>query len=85
MNLTLKANIASPDDTPLELYRILLSQMQCEEKLIKQFEKINDEINSILDLRKNELENPFLKFHIFDALRNKAARTKRLQQVRLCA
>lgn len=77
-----KANIASPDDTPLELYRILLSQMQYEEKLIKQFEKINDEINTILDLRKNELESPLLKFCIFDSLRNKAARKKRLQLVR---
>ncbi|KAM7359690.1 coiled-coil domain-containing protein lost boys [Cochliomyia hominivorax] len=75
-----KANIANPDRTPLELYRMLLTQLRDEEKLIKQFEKIMEEINGISDKRKNELEYPCLKFCIFDSLRNKNARIKRLQQ-----
>ncbi|KNC24606.1 hypothetical protein FF38_09662 [Lucilia cuprina] len=76
-----QANVADPDLTCLELYRILLNQMQYEEKLKKQFEKFLEETNAILDQRKIELENSCLEFHIFDSLRNKGARTKRLQQL----
>ncbi|XP_065356734.1 coiled-coil domain-containing protein lobo [Calliphora vicina] len=75
-----KANFSECDPTTLELYRIFLAQLQYEDKLIKQFEKILEETNGILDQRKNELEKSCLKFRIFDCLRNKAARIKRLQQ-----
>ena len=64
----------------MELYRLLLDQLQYEERIRKQFERIMEEINNLRDLRKQEMASPVLKFKIFDPLRNGAARALRLQQ-----
>uniref|UniRef100_A0A1B0BB45 Dynein regulatory complex subunit 7 n=1 Tax=Glossina palpalis gambiensis TaxID=67801 RepID=A0A1B0BB45_9MUSC len=53
-----KANAADPDPTQLEVYRLMLAQLDYEEKIIKQFEKIVEENNQILDQRRFEHENP---------------------------
>ncbi|KAL9897654.1 coiled-coil domain-containing protein lost boys [Glossina fuscipes fuscipes] len=75
-----KANAADPDPTQLEVYRLMLAQLNYEEKIIKQFEKIVEENNQILDQRRFEHENPVLTFCIFDGLRNAAARNSRLEK-----
>ncbi|EDW83971.2 uncharacterized protein Dwil_GK13397 [Drosophila willistoni] len=75
-----KANPLDPHRTNLELYRLLLDQLQQEDRVCKQFEKIHEDINNILDLRKTEKSEPKLKFRIFDPLRNGAARAIRMKQ-----
>uniref|UniRef100_A0A1A9VPS6 Dynein regulatory complex subunit 7 n=1 Tax=Glossina austeni TaxID=7395 RepID=A0A1A9VPS6_GLOAU len=75
-----KANAADTDPTQLEVYRLMLAQLDYEEKIIKQFEKIVEENNQILDQRRFEHENPVLTFCIFDGLRNAAARNSRLEK-----
>jgi len=58
-----------------------LEQLQAEDQIRKQFEKIQDDITNIFDLRRWEKLEPKLKFSIFDPLRNGAARAIRMQQV----
>lgn len=60
---------------------MLREQLAYEDHLRKNFEKINEDINNIFDLRKNEKSDPKLKFSIFDPLRNGAARAIRMKQV----
>ncbi|XP_037947146.1 coiled-coil domain-containing protein lobo [Teleopsis dalmanni] len=75
-----KANPEDPDAPPLDLYLLLLEQLKQEEKLIKLFEKVWDDMNATLDLRLSEVMNPKLKFSIFDPLRNGAARAIHIKQ-----
>uniref|UniRef100_A0A6P4EL67 Dynein regulatory complex subunit 7 n=1 Tax=Drosophila rhopaloa TaxID=1041015 RepID=A0A6P4EL67_DRORH len=75
-----KANPLDPTRTNLELYRLLRDQLQYEDQLRKNFEKIFEDINNIFDLRKSEKAEPKLKFSIFDPLRNGAARAIRMRQ-----
>ncbi|XP_037717570.1 coiled-coil domain-containing protein lobo [Drosophila subpulchrella] len=75
-----KANPLDPTRTNLELYRLLRDQLQYEDQLRKNFEKIFEDINNIFDLRKFEKAEPKLKFSIFDPLRNGAARAIRMRQ-----
>ncbi|KAH8363363.1 hypothetical protein KR084_009071 [Drosophila pseudotakahashii] len=75
-----KANPLDPTRTNLELYRLLCAQLQYEDQLRKNFEKIFEDINNIFDLRKFEKAEPKLKFSIFDPLRNGAARAIRMRQ-----
>ncbi|XP_017052755.1 coiled-coil domain-containing protein lobo isoform X2 [Drosophila ficusphila] len=75
-----KANPLDPIRTNLELYRLLRDQLQYEDQLRKNFEKIFEDINNIFDLRKSEKAEPKLKFSIFDPLRNGAARAIRMRQ-----
>uniref|UniRef100_A0A1A9WTN8 Dynein regulatory complex subunit 7 n=1 Tax=Glossina brevipalpis TaxID=37001 RepID=A0A1A9WTN8_9MUSC len=53
-----KANTADPDPTQLEVYRLMLAQLECEEKIMKQYARIVEENNEILDQRRLEQENP---------------------------
>ncbi|EDW33849.1 GL21935, partial [Drosophila persimilis] len=76
----LKANPLDPTRTNLELYRLLREQLQSEDQIRKQFEKMQEDILSIFDLRKFEKAEPKLKFRIFDPLRNGAARAIRMMQ-----
>ncbi|EDX14363.1 GD18229 [Drosophila simulans] len=76
----LKANPLDPTRTNLELYRLLCEQLQYEDHLRKNFEKIFEDINNVFDLRKSEKAEPKLKFSIFDPLRNGAARAIRMRQ-----
>ncbi|XP_041564943.1 coiled-coil domain-containing protein lobo isoform X1 [Drosophila elegans] len=75
-----KANPLDPTRTNLELYRLLRAQLQYEDQLRKNFEKIFEDINNIFDLRRSEKAEPKLKFSIFDPLRNGAARAIRMRQ-----
>ncbi|XP_034488171.1 coiled-coil domain-containing protein lobo [Drosophila innubila] len=75
-----RANPLDPIRTNLELYKLLLEQLQAEDQIIKQFEKIQDDISNIFDLRRWEKMEPKLKFSLFDPLRNGAARAIRMQQ-----
>ncbi|XP_017079987.2 coiled-coil domain-containing protein lobo [Drosophila eugracilis] len=75
-----KANPLDPTRTNLELYRLLCEQLQYEDQLRKNFEKIFEDINNIFDLRRSEKAEPKLKFSIFDPLRNGAARAIRMRQ-----
>ncbi|XP_017103642.3 coiled-coil domain-containing protein lobo [Drosophila bipectinata] len=75
-----KANPLDPTRTNLELYKLLRDQLAYEDQLRKNFEKINEDINNIFDLRKTEKADPKLKFSIFDPLRNGAARAIRMKQ-----
>jgi len=59
----------------------LCEQLQYEDHLRKNFEKIFEDINNVFDLRKSEKAEPKLKFSIFDPLRNGAARAIRMRQV----
>ncbi|XP_053969983.1 coiled-coil domain-containing protein lobo-like [Anastrepha ludens] len=75
-----KANVSDPDPTTLELYKLLLKELQHEDKIKKQFEKLVEEINGIFDLRRQEIKNPILKFNMFDPLHNGAAKALRMKQ-----
>ncbi|KAH8406514.1 hypothetical protein KR215_003942 [Drosophila sulfurigaster] len=74
-----RANPLDPVRTNLELYKILLEQLQAEDQIRKQFEKVQDDVNNIFDLRRWEKQEPKLKFSLFDPLRNGAAREIRMQ------
>ncbi|KAH8417308.1 hypothetical protein KR222_008691 [Zaprionus bogoriensis] len=75
-----RANPLDPTRTNLELYRLLLEQLKSEDQIRKQFERIQDDISNIFDLRRVEKSEPQLKFSLFDPLRNGAARLIRMQQ-----
>lgn len=76
-----QANPLDPVRTNLQLYRVLLEQLKSEELVKKQFERVQDDINALFDLRRFEKLEPRLKFSLFDPLRNGAARAIRMQQV----
>lgn len=80
-NTLTQANPLDPIRTNLELYKLLLDQLQSEDRIKKQFEKVQEDISNIFDLRKSEKSEPKLKFSLFDPLRNGAARALRMQQV----
>ncbi|ALC47937.1 lobo [Drosophila busckii] len=75
-----RANPLDPMRTNLELYRLLIEQLKAEDRIKKQFEKLQDDIAAIFDQRRFEKAEPKLKFSIFDPLRNEAARAIRMQQ-----
>ncbi|EDV93877.1 GH19573 [Drosophila grimshawi] len=75
-----RANPLDPIRSNLELYKLLLEQLQSEDRIRKQFEKMQDDINNIFDQRKVEKMEPKLKFNLFDPLRNGTARALRMQQ-----
>lgn len=76
-----QANPLDPVRTNLQLYRVLLEQLKSEELVKKQFERVQDDISALFDLRRFEKLEPRLKFSLFDPLRNGAARAIRMQQV----
>lgn len=70
-----------PYPTSLELYQLLLKQLEYDDSIRKQFGRILEENDRVLDERKYERDNPVLTFRVFDNLRNSAARTKALEEV----
>lgn len=67
--------------TGLELYMMLQSQLQDEDKSVDAFHARNSEVEEILRNRSQQTLDPILKFSIFDPLRNESARKLRLQRV----
>lgn len=67
--------------TDLELYYLLQELLKEEEKSVDSFHTRDAEVKEILEVRKQQVENPLLKFSIFDPLRNESARKMRLQRV----
>lgn len=55
--------------------------MKDEEKAVDCFHGRDAEIREVLEIRKQQIEKPLLKFSIFDPLRNETARKMRLQRV----
>lgn len=74
------SNPWAPQMTDLELYYLLQSLLKDEEKSADAFHIRDAEIKEILQLRQQQIENPLLKFSIFDPLRNESARNMRLQR-----
>lgn len=60
---------------------MLQSLLKDEEKSVDAFHIRDAEIKEILEIRQHQIDNPLLKFSIFDPLRNEAARKLRLQRV----
>lgn len=67
--------------TELELYYLLQELLKDEEKSVDSFHTRDAEIKEIIEFRQQQIENPLLKFSIFDPLRNESARKMRLQRV----
>ncbi|XP_030383025.1 coiled-coil domain-containing protein lobo [Scaptodrosophila lebanonensis] len=80
MTKVYKANPLDPTRSNLELYKLLLQQLEHMERVKKQFDKIQSDIYNLCELRKTEKKEPKLKFSIFDPLRNGAARAIRMKQ-----
>lgn len=66
----------------LELYYLLQDLLKEEEKSVDSYHTRDAEIKEILEVRKQQMEYPLMKFSIFDPLRNESARKLRLQRVR---
>ncbi|XP_073835031.1 coiled-coil domain-containing protein lost boys [Musca autumnalis] len=79
MAKTFKANSEEPELLQLEMYRLVMNQLQNEESAKKNFKKISEEICAIFDNRRNEMETPVLQFRLFDSMRNCAARSNHLK------
>lgn len=79
------ANPWSSQMNNLQMFYLLHELMKCEEKAVDCFHARDAEIKEILEARKYQIENPLLKFSIFDPLRNDSARKMRLQRVRIFA
>lgn len=67
----------------LELFYLLQDLLKDEEKSVDAFHTRDAEIKEVLELRDQQIQNPLLKFSIFDPLRNESARKLRLQRVRI--
>lgn len=81
---TIKGYVANPwakQMNNLELYYLLHELMKEEEKSVDCFHARDTEIKEILQIRKQQIAIPLLKFSIFDPLRNESARKMRLQRV----
>jgi hypothetical protein len=82
---TIKGYVSNPwasQMTDLELYYLLQELLKAEELSVDSYHLRDAEIKEILEVRKQQIENPLLKFSIFDPLRNDSARKLRLQRVR---
>lgn len=72
---------ASPvlkDPSQVELYLFFLEELREEERCRKDYLHVCRDIEDLIQVRQNELNNPQLKFSIFDPLRNEAARRIRM-------
>lgn len=76
------SNPWAPQMNDLELYYLLQELLKDEEKSVDSYHTRDAEIKEILEVRSQQIENPLLKFSIFDPLRNESARKLRLQRVR---
>ncbi|KAG5671919.1 hypothetical protein PVAND_002087 [Polypedilum vanderplanki] len=80
---TIEGYIANPwakQMNDLELYYLLQELMKDEEKSVDCFHARDTEIKEILQIRRQQIAKPLLKFSIFDPLRNESARKMRLQK-----
>jgi hypothetical protein len=77
------SNPWAPQMNDLELYYLLQDLLKDEEKSVDSFHTRDAEIKEVLEIRKQQMENPLLKFSIFDPLRNESARKLRLQRVKI--
>lgn len=66
----------------LELFYLLQSLIKDEEKSVDSYHIRECDIKEILEVRKNQNNNPHLNISIFDSLRNSSARNLRLKRVR---
>lgn len=76
------SNPWAPQMNELELFHLLQDLLKDEEKSVDAYHTRDAEVKEILEVRKHQIENPLLKFSIFDPLRNESARKLRLQRVR---
>ncbi|XP_059610978.1 coiled-coil domain-containing protein lobo [Phlebotomus argentipes] len=76
-----QSNITSPAPTAVELYLMLLEQLEAEEGAIKSFLSRCGELRTLEELRRREMLKPSLKISIFDPLRNDEARRLRIERV----
>lgn len=65
----------------LQMYYLLQELMKAEEKSVDCFHARDTEMKEVLESRRQQIEQPMLKFSIFDPLRNDSARKLRLQRV----
>lgn len=77
------SNPWAPQMSDLELYYLLQDLLKDEEKSVDAFHTRDAEMKELLELRDQQIQNPLLKFSIFDPLRNESARKLRLQRVSL--
>lgn len=68
------------DPSQVELYLTFLQELREEERCRKDYLRVCDDITDLIQVRQNELNNPQLKFSIFDPLRNEAARRIRMSK-----
>lgn len=66
------------DPSQVELYLLFLQELREEERCRKDYMYVCKDIEDLIKVRQNELNNPQLKFSIFDPLRNEAARRIRM-------
>lgn len=66
------------DPSQVELYLLFLQELREEERCRKDYLRVCNDIEDLINVRQNELNNPQLKFSIFDPLRNEAARRIRM-------
>lgn len=81
---TIEGYVANPwarQMNDLELFYLLQELMWGEEKSVDCFHARDTEIKEILQVRRQQIARPLLKFSIFDPLRNDSARKMRLQRV----
>lgn len=76
------SNPWAPQLSDLELFYLLQELLKDEEKSVDSFHTRDAEMKEALEIRSHQLQNPLLKFSIFDPLRNESARKLRLQRVR---
>lgn len=66
------------DPSQVEIYSLFLEELGEEERCRKDYVHVCNDIADLMSVRQNELNNPQLKFSIFDPLRNEAARRIRM-------
>lgn len=66
------------DPSQVEMYLLFLDELREEDRCRKDYVRVCNDIDELMNVRRNELNNPQLKFSIFDPLRNEAARRLRM-------
>jgi hypothetical protein len=75
-----KGYYARKEPTQLELYLLRNQQVKAETKAVASFASRCEEIDKLIDLRRNEMDSPQLRFSMFDPLRNGEARKTRMER-----
>ncbi|GAB0087511.1 Coiled-coil domain-containing protein lobo [Sergentomyia squamirostris] len=77
------SSVSSSPPTAVELYLMLLEQLEAEQGATKAFLSRCSEVKILEELRKKEMQRPILRISIFDPLRNDEARRLRMQRYEL--